>query len=291
MNKSKPLQSFFLVRNCNLSKPIFLTSPHSGNIYDYDFLLNSNVPVDELRRNEDMFVDELLEGALDENFPLLSARYPRIFIDLNRGRFEIDKTMFYDEEINFNIDKTKYTRSGIGLIPKISVNGEKIYKKKLIWSEIDKRINTFYDPWHLKLKESLFELNNNYESSLLIDCHSMPSNLGLYKNNIPEIIISNNFEKGESLKIANLMMKSFSDLGFTVSLNEHFYGGYITQYYNKLKKGISVIQLEIRRDLYMNENKLIKNSNFSKIQNILKNIIVELSDFILDNEIRYKAAE
>ena len=48
--------------------------------------------------------------------------------------------MFKESDINFRIDETKYTRSGIGLIPKISLNGEEIYKSKLLWCDIESRI-------------------------------------------------------------------------------------------------------------------------------------------------------
>ena len=114
-----------------------------------EFLSKTKVPLSELRRNEDMYVDELFEDLTKNGFPLLKALYPRIYIDLNRGSLELDKSMFKESDINFRIDETKYTRSGIGLIPKISLNGEEIYKSKLLWCDVESRIQDCYYPYHL----------------------------------------------------------------------------------------------------------------------------------------------
>ena len=70
MNKINPLESFVLVRNKDLVKPIFLSSPHSGNFYSEEFLSKTKVPLSELRRNEDMYVDELFEDLTKNGFPL-----------------------------------------------------------------------------------------------------------------------------------------------------------------------------------------------------------------------------
>ena len=292
MNKINPLESFVLVRNKDLVKPIFLSSPHSGNFYSEEFLSKTKVPLSELRRNEDMYVDELFEDLTKNGFPLLKALYPRIYIDLNRGALELDKSMFKENDINFRIDETKYTRSGIGLIPKISLNGEEIYKSKLLWCDIESRIQDFYNPYHLILKESLDELNNKFETALLVDCHSMPFDRSNDTYKTPEIVIGNNFQDGISMEYGNFLLSSFKKFGFSVKLNDPYSGGFITQYYGSLKKNVKVIQLEIRRDLYMDQDKLIKLSNFKNIQSILSKVINELSNFVITkNEKFYKAAE
>ena len=292
MNKNKPLQSFVLVRNKDLLKPIFLSSPHSGNFYSEEFLSKTKVPLSELRRNEDMYVDELFEGLTNNGFPFLKALYPRIYIDLNRGALELDKSMFKENDINFNIDETKYTRSGIGLIPKISLNGEEIYKSKLLWCDVESRIQDCYYPYHLILKKSLDELNNKFETALLIDCHSMPFDNSNVTYKMPEIVIGNNFQDGISKELADFLVSGFKKFDFSVKLNDPYSGGFITQYYGSLKKNVKVIQLEIRRDLYMDQDQLIKVSNFKNIQSILSKVINELSNFIIaKNEKYYKAAE
>src|SRR5215510_12856872 len=78
------------------SLPLVLASPHSGAEYPADFLAASRLDPLALRRSEDSFVDELFAAAPRLGAPLLSARFPRAYVDANREAFELDPAMFAD---------------------------------------------------------------------------------------------------------------------------------------------------------------------------------------------------
>ena len=47
----------------------------------------------DLRRSEDTYVDRLV-GAVQKGAPLISARFPRCYCDVNREPYELDPRMF-----------------------------------------------------------------------------------------------------------------------------------------------------------------------------------------------------
>src|SRR6202035_2056797 len=78
------------------SLPLVLASPHSGTEYSDEFLAASRLDPVALRRSEDSFVDELFGAAPRLGAPLLSARFPRAYVDVNREAYELDPSMFSD---------------------------------------------------------------------------------------------------------------------------------------------------------------------------------------------------
>ena len=74
--------------------PYIFASPHSGRDYPGVFLNNSILDLAELRRSEDAYVDLLLPDPETFGIPVLCARFPRAFVDVNRSPREIDPFMF-----------------------------------------------------------------------------------------------------------------------------------------------------------------------------------------------------
>jgi len=64
--------------------PLVLASPHSGADYPSDLLAASRLDPLTLRRSEDSFVDALFGAGPELGAPLLAARFPRAYLDVNR---------------------------------------------------------------------------------------------------------------------------------------------------------------------------------------------------------------
>ena len=47
------------------SYPVLLSLPHSGQFFPQEFFLMTKLPLNKLRANEDLFVDELLAPLVD----------------------------------------------------------------------------------------------------------------------------------------------------------------------------------------------------------------------------------
>ena len=67
----------------NFSPPfsfkVVFNSPHSGSIYDNDFLKSTNLSTNDLRSSEDSFVGELFDSTKFFNCLLMEAKFPRTF--------------------------------------------------------------------------------------------------------------------------------------------------------------------------------------------------------------------
>src|ERR1700739_1205315 len=109
------------------SLPLVLASPHSGTEYPADFLAASRLDPLALRRSEDSFVDELFGAAPRLGAPLLAARFPRAFIDVNREAYELYPGMFCDALPEFVNAGSPRVRMGLGTVARIVASGDEIY--------------------------------------------------------------------------------------------------------------------------------------------------------------------
>ena len=260
-------------------KAIF-NSPHSGCIYTKGFLDSTNVEIYDLRTSEDSFVGELFYSTKFFNCLLMEAKFPITFIDLNRSHLELDPRLISGD---FRFDKTARNMAGMGVIPRISGNGKEIYSKPIFAKDALKRLQSFYFPYHSYLYNLLVESKNRLGYAILFDCHSMPSKLNLEfcnskYNNDPDIILGDLNGTSCSSFLINEVKAIFEKHNFFVTKNNPFSGGYITKHYGNPSDAIHVIQIEINKKLYMNENSIKKNKNFENLRTKLTAVIEELSN-------------
>src|SRR6266404_902361 len=155
--------------------PLVVASPHSGADYPDDFLAASRLDPLTLRRSEDSFVDAIFAAAPDLGVPLLAARFPRAYLDVNREAWELDPAMFSDMLPSFVNVRSPRVRMGLGTIARIVASGEEIYARKLRFAEAKQRVDELYYPYHQTLRGLVQETEEAFGGCLLVDCHSMPS--------------------------------------------------------------------------------------------------------------------
>src|SRR6266852_8821929 len=151
--------------------PLVLASPHSGAEYPADFLAASRLDPLALRRSEDSFVDELFAAAPRLGAPLLAARFPRAYVDVNREAYELDPTMFAETLPDFVNARSPRVRMGLGTIARIVASGEEIYARKLRFAEARWRVDSLYHPYHHALRRLVDETAAAFGLYLLLDCH------------------------------------------------------------------------------------------------------------------------
>src|SRR3546814_7720214 len=112
--------------------PVMFDSPHSGGEYPDDF--DTIVPMDTVRRAEDMYVDELFAAAPEFGAALLAAHFPRSYIDPNRASTEIDPQLV-DGRWPGPVEPREEARLGHGLIWPICPPDLQMYDCRLTVSE------------------------------------------------------------------------------------------------------------------------------------------------------------
>src|SRR5260370_23454253 len=131
--------------------PLVFDSPHSGTSYPEDF--RYSCPLDTLRRAEDTHVDELYAAAPALGATLIGAVFPRSYVDVNRALDDLDAALI-DGVWPTPLAPSHNTRSGLGLVRRVSRPGTPIYDRKLGVAEILGRLERYHTPYHRVLDEA-----------------------------------------------------------------------------------------------------------------------------------------
>ncbi len=276
-----------------LDSPFVINSPHSGSCYPAAFLAQSRLTTDAIRRSEDCFVDELFSGALHLGAPLLCANFPRAYLDVNCEPFELDPKMFIETLPSHVNSQSMRVGGGLGTVPRIVGDGMEIYRHRLPLSEAFGRIETIYRPYHKRLRDLIIRSRAQFGVAYLLDCHSMPGSVRLGERGVkPDFIIGNRFGASASNDFTNAGFSILHGLGFTVSLNKPYAGGFITEHYGRPLQGIHALQIEVNRSLYMDEQTCRKSDDFAALKSVLDHFLAQLlSDFSAQSASTPLAAE
>lgn len=271
-------RAFSVISPQETTSPVVFASPHSGSDYDSDFLQASILDGLQIRSSEDAFVDNLFAEAPRFGAPLLYALKPRAFLDLNRAVEELDPALIEEARprgLNPRI------ASGLGVIPRVVANGQAIYRGKLSMQEAQRRIDTFWHPYHAALGGLLRQAQQRFGQSVLIDCHSMPheavASMPARPGALPEVVLGDRFGCAASAVVMDRVEAAFVDAGLRVVRNAPFAGAYITQTYGRPSRGQHAVQVELDRSLYMDEAAIRPNSDFQAFKALLSEVIGEIA--------------
>lgn len=251
---------------------VIFASPHSGSLYPEAFISSSVLSKNDLRRNEDAFIDELFSAAPDMGAPLLFARFPRCFVDVNRAPTDLCQAWLEDGAVG-----SIRANAGLGVIPTRLTETLDIYKKPLSVRCVRGRLATLYHPYHDALQGLIAESSLAFGHSLLIDCHSMPGFAPMGSRR-PDIILGDRFGVSCYPETINHLEMAFRNNNYSVGRNYPYAGGYVTSHYGKPLSGIEVVQIEVNRDLYLNPITLKRKRGYDKLQANLAGIIKSIID-------------
>ncbi|BCH58373.1 N-formylglutamate amidohydrolase [Agrobacterium vitis] len=261
------------------SIPFVYNSPHSGRDYPQEFLARSRLDKLSIRRSEDHFVDELFAAAPDHGAPLLYAKFPRAYIDVNREPYELDPKMFSGALPPYVNAHSVRVAGGLGTIARIVAENMEIYRERLSVEEGIARIETIYKPYHACLRRLIARTHARFGAAILIDCHSMPGNIRLSGSAIrPDFIIGDRYGTSATAELTHAAMQVLSDFGFTAVRNKPYAGGFITEHYGRPARGLHALQIEINRALYVDEATLEKRPDFASLAAVLSRFIGQMAE-------------
>jgi N-formylglutamate amidohydrolase len=262
--------------------PLVLASPHSGSEYPADFVAASRLNPLALRQSEDSFVDELFAAAPQLGAPLLSARFPRAYLDVNREAYELDPAMFSDALPSYVNAGSPRVRIGLGTIARIVANGENIYAGKLRFADAERRIECLYHPYHQVLHRLVQETAAMFGGCLLVDCHSMPSGSGCGQGGA-DIVLGDCYGAACAPCIIEAARLLLADRGFRVAINAPYAGGFTTGFYGRPRTHRHALQIEINRALYMDERSYCRKPSFAQLVEDLAHLIERLGQAVQDS--------
>jgi N-formylglutamate amidohydrolase len=280
---SAPLPPFEIIAPAGPLIPFVLSSPHSGGHYPAELLAKSRLDDHTLRLSEDSYVDELFGGAPALGATLLKAVYSRAYVDPNREAFELDPAMFADPLPDHVNSGSERVAIGFGTVAREVARGIAIYRGKLRYSDALARIERIYFPYHRALQRLLVETRAQFGHAVLVDCHSMPSS-GLTVSGdrgLPDIVLGDRFGRSCPRDLVVRAETVLRGMGYKVVRNHPYAGGFITEEYGRPGDGVYALQIELNRQLYMDERTLARSPNFARLTADMSRLIGELASFNL----------
>lgn len=273
--------------------PFVFNAPHAGDVYPDAFLASSHLDAMALRRSEDAFVDRLFAGVTGLGAPLMSARFPRAYLDVNREPYELDARMFDGRLPPYANTRSMRVAGGLGTIPRIVADGHDIYRGRVKVDDALRRIEFLYKPYHRTLRGLLKRTLDAFGHVVLIDCHSMPStSLARDGTMKADFVLGDRYGTSCAGVLVDLVEATLRSHGYAVVRNKPYAGGFITEHYGAPALGRHTLQIEINRALYMDEDALTPTSGFSDLAGDIARVFeIVLGELGIELEPRRIAAE
>ena len=226
------------------NSPLLISMPHVGNALPTsmrDKLTREGLQLPDV----DWHLDLLYDFATNYDVSILSSKFARYVIDLNRAP---NNSILYPGQ-----DET-------GLCPVDTFAKQPIYLdgQQPDENEIKRRIKQYWNPYHQQLTSELARLNAIHGIAILWDAHSIASKVPrFFKGLLPDL----NFGTADSTScdiklekaLALTMSQSIYSKNYSYVFNGRFKGGYITRHYGAPQLNIHSIQLEMCQSTYMEE--------------------------------------
>ena len=260
--------------------PVLLyDSPHSGRFYPADFATAATGSA--LRRGEDAYVDELIGPATALGAAVLSANYPRCYIDVNRAVDDLDAELLA-EPWPGPLQPTDKSQRGLGLIRRFVTPGVVVHARPLTVAEVRQRIELVYEPYHRQLRDVHEAIHRERGFVWQVDWHSMkslgnamtPDGEGARR---PDFVVGDLDGRSASPALTDLLVRGLRGRGYTVALNDPYKGGTIVQRYGRPGEGVHVVQVEMNRALYLDEAAVAIHDGFPKLQRDLMALTEDLA--------------
>lgn len=258
-----------------LSSAAVFSSPHSGRCYPDEFVRRSRLDATSLRASEDAYIDNLFAAAPDHGAPLVAARFPRAYVDVNRADDELDPALIAAPAIRA---RTLRVSAGLGVVPRVVSEGRPIYDGKLTLAEVQARIAACHRPYHTAISDTLRRARNTFGIGFLIDCHSMPSENNRATSRRAEVVIGDCYGVSCGADVSDMVVGLFRRAGFRVARNSPFAGGYLTHRYGRPRRGYHAIQIELDRGLYLDEARVAPSARYEQFAAALQPVIAGLAE-------------
>jgi len=263
-------ETYTLITPIKPQVPIIISSPHSGTEIPKK-ILDYMSPKAASSTDSDTLIHELYAFAASMGITQIYSRFSRYVIDLNRPQ---NKASLYSDG-----------RSETALIPTKTFAGDALYDNHKITSDEEEfRIENFYKPYHEQLSQLIDEAMKEFGRVLLFEAHSITRYVPtINKDKFPDLIIGTLDGQTCHNSIENSALSILRSKDFEVSLNAPFKGGFITRNYADAKNGIHTLQLEMCKDIYMDENETkLDSTKADKISRLLKNTFQILSKKVME---------
>ena len=255
--------------------PVVVSVPHAGvRTAGYEETLTPELDV---RGDADLFVDRLYRvGEPDGPETYVAAQLSRFVCDLNRDPDDVAPGAVPEHRAPRNAD-------GRGFIWAVTTTGTPALSRPLTLPEWRGR-TAIHTAYHEAISRALQRARARFGFAILVDGHSMPSRgrSGHTDTGSVRADVVPGDREGTSCSpgLRAVVARHFAAAGLTVRPNDPYKGGFITAHHGRPADDVHAIQIELRRDLYMDEEKfVIVQPGFDRLRALIAGLLAELRDF------------
>ncbi|EDS99853.1 N-formylglutamate amidohydrolase [Burkholderia ambifaria IOP40-10] len=221
--------------------PLMISIPHLGTQIP-DALRDRYTDIALTVADTDWHLDRLYGFARALGATILGARVSRYVIDLNRP--SNDESLYPEQTTT-------------SLCPTETFRGEPLYREGCApdAAERNRRVATYWQPYHDALHEELTRLRRQHHNVLLWEAHSIASVLPrLFEGKLPDLNIGTQDGRTAAPSVQKAVQRVAAASPFTWITNGRFKGGFITRHAGAPQDGVHAVQLEMCQSTYMSEN-------------------------------------
>ena len=255
--------------------PVVVSVPHAGvRTAGYEETLTPELDV---RGDADLFVDRLYRiGEPEGPETYVSAQLSRFVCDLNRDPDDVAPGAVPEHPTARNAD-------GRGFIWAVTTSGAPALARPLTLPEWRGR-TAIHAAYHEALSRALSRARDRFGFAVLVDGHSMPSRGRVGHTDLgrarADVVPGDREGQSCAPALLALVTRHFTAAGLTVQPNDPYKGGFITAHHGRPGERIHAIQIELRRDLYMDEEKFsIAEPGFDRLRGLIAELLFELRSF------------
>ncbi len=241
----------------------------------------------------DAFIDRLLVDVPTTGTPVLETQISRTTIDVNRSIAEIDPSIFNGAYWPFPHRLTANVRKGMGLIPFLlkRQDGTLVQtfndKSQLTVQEVKRRIDEYYIPYYSALTNLVNKSHQHHDLAVHFNFHSVP------RQDPPvdkDIIIGDLYGKSAAKPLVDFVCDFMKRENLSVAMNSPYPGGELIKTTGLPHLGRHSLQIEIARDLYMDQSSLTYDENKGPlVRDMITRLAAELQNFVKDQADALKA--
>jgi len=248
-----PSKEFRIERPERQSLPVVVDVPHAGEWIPGDVTGEMVVGDQVLRRDLDLYVDQLWASAPELGATLIASNVSRYVLDLNRAPDDISPQTVIGGR---RVLKPGYYHDR-GVVWRTTTDGTPVMAAPMTRRAFDARIARFHTPYHSAIAQEIARVKAQYGYCILVDGHSMPSQ-GRSGHSDPgkrrtDVVPGDVDGTSCASILTETVSAHFRTEGYRVIPNTPYKGGWITRSFGAPHEDVHAIQIELNRALYMDE--------------------------------------
>lgn len=271
--------SFFDLTIPDDGRPLLVEVPHSGLAVPEVMAAEVHAPAGPVLRDSDIYVDRLYAGSALRGASLLVANTSRYVVDLNRAADDVDAATVSDHP-------SPRAAQPRGVVWRLATDGKPILRRPLSYAQLEERIRLFHAPYHAALRLELERMRERHGHAILLAAHSMPSTGRDMRTGKPvrraDVVPGTRGRTTADPRVIDLVDSHFREAGLSVAHDAPYKGGWTTGHYGRPAEGWHVVQIELNRDLYVDEEThRPKEPEFDELSALLLDLVQRLGELTL----------